>query len=193
MDDRASKTQRKLLDAAERLVLEVGVGQLTLAAVARAAGVSKGGLLYHFPSKEELLKAMVGRYARRFEQDWDALATRDPEARGRHTRGYINATLGEVENTQQGLDSLGASLIAAIANDPRLLDPIRRHYGAWQSAIEDDGLDPVLATVLRFAIDGLWMTEVFGFAKLPPELRGQVVERLMALTRGGAATARLAG
>ena len=54
----------RLLDAAERLVSEVGAGHLTLEAVARAAGVSKGGLLYHFPSKEALLQAMIDRHLR---------------------------------------------------------------------------------------------------------------------------------
>src|SRR5215469_14243714 len=54
--------RERLLDAAERLVLETGAGHLTLAAVAKFAGVSKGGLLYHFPSKDSLLEAMLARY-----------------------------------------------------------------------------------------------------------------------------------
>ncbi len=40
-----------LLDAAERVVLRDGAGQLTMDAVAAEAGVSKGGVLYAFPSK----------------------------------------------------------------------------------------------------------------------------------------------
>ena len=32
---------------------------MTLDVVAQAAGVSKGGLLYHFPSKESLLGALA--------------------------------------------------------------------------------------------------------------------------------------
>src|SRR5690242_2095382 len=41
----------RILEAAERVVAEIGAARLTLDVVAQAAGVSKGGLLYHFPSK----------------------------------------------------------------------------------------------------------------------------------------------
>ena len=49
--------RERILEAAERVITEVGAAHLTLDAVAQAAGVSKGGLLYHFPSKESLLVA----------------------------------------------------------------------------------------------------------------------------------------
>jgi AcrR family transcriptional regulator len=42
--------------------------RLTLDVVAQAAGVSKGGLLYHFPSKESLLGALAQRYVQSKEQ-----------------------------------------------------------------------------------------------------------------------------
>ena len=46
-----SPARDRILEAAERVVAEVGAARLTLDVVAQAAGVSKGGLLYHFPSK----------------------------------------------------------------------------------------------------------------------------------------------
>ena len=49
--------------------LTSGAVHLTLDAVAERAGVSKGGLLYHFPSKESLLQAMVDRNMRRLSRD----------------------------------------------------------------------------------------------------------------------------
>ena len=51
----------RILDAAAQLVGEVGSGRLTLDAVAERAGLSKGGLLYNFPSKEALLTGMIER------------------------------------------------------------------------------------------------------------------------------------
>jgi len=48
-----------LLAAANKVVVDRGVDALTLDAVACQAGVSKGGLLHHFPSKEALITAMV--------------------------------------------------------------------------------------------------------------------------------------
>ena len=50
-----SATREKLLQSASQVVVEKGVDALTLAAVAKQAGVSKGGLLYHFPNKNALI------------------------------------------------------------------------------------------------------------------------------------------
>ncbi len=47
-----------LLEAASRVILSDGVAQLTLEAVALEANVSKGGLQYHYPTKDELIIAM---------------------------------------------------------------------------------------------------------------------------------------
>lgn len=193
MMSRTERTRQAILDAAERLVLDVGVTRLTLDAVARDAGLSKGGLLYHFPSKDALVRAMLGRYGERFDQARAILAEADPRAAGRHTRAYIRATLGEAMGAAADFDSLGAALIAAVARNPALLDPIRERYRAWQAAIEDDGLDPVTATLLRLAIDGLWMTEIFGLANLPVALRRDVLARLMELSEQPKASVRSSG
>ena len=50
-----------MLAAAEAVVVESGATRLTLDAVAKKAGVSKGGVLYHFPTKDALLEAMIER------------------------------------------------------------------------------------------------------------------------------------
>src|SRR5213595_3761896 len=61
-----------VLGAFEALLIEVGERAATLDAVAKRAGVSKGGLLYHYPNKE----AMIGSLLERF----DALAQLEIEA-----------------------------------------------------------------------------------------------------------------
>jgi AcrR family transcriptional regulator len=50
-----------ILEAAEAIVLESGAVHMTLDAVAERSGVSKGGLMYNFPTKEALLEAMINR------------------------------------------------------------------------------------------------------------------------------------
>ena len=56
----ARKSKRiEIIEAASQIVFEHGVDALTLDAVSKAAGVSKGGLLYHFKSKEGLVEALV--------------------------------------------------------------------------------------------------------------------------------------
>ena len=70
----------RLLDATERSVVDAGSAHLTLDAVAQAAGVSKGGLLYYFPSKTAWLEGMIERHVR-------ALNTRASRASERSVRG----------------------------------------------------------------------------------------------------------
>ena len=63
-----SPARERILEAAERVVGDVGAARMTLDVVAQAAGVSKGGLLYHFPSKESLLGALAKRYVEGMER-----------------------------------------------------------------------------------------------------------------------------
>ena len=58
----------RILDAAEELICARGVGSLTLDAVAHLADVSKGGLLYHFRSKDCLISGLQQRLAEHLEE-----------------------------------------------------------------------------------------------------------------------------
>ena len=51
--------RERILEAAERVVGDVGAARMTLDGVAQAAGVSKGGLLYHFPSYSHIVQAAL--------------------------------------------------------------------------------------------------------------------------------------
>ena len=68
MVNRPSK-RMELLQAAARVVERQGSAQLTLEAVAAEAGLSKGGLLYHFPTKQALIEAMVEQLVQEFSAD----------------------------------------------------------------------------------------------------------------------------
>ena len=81
----------RVLDAAEAVVVRQGIGNLTLDAVASEAGISKGGLLHHFASKDRLIEAMVLRCA----QGWRECVIGAYEAaepgRGRMARAMRHA------------------------------------------------------------------------------------------------------
>ncbi len=62
--NRRDRSREDILDAAREVVLENGVAGTTLAAVARAAGMSKTALYYYFPSKDALLFELVFRIHR---------------------------------------------------------------------------------------------------------------------------------
>lgn len=63
MQERAIRTQAAILDAAVQVLAEEGYSAATTVRVQRRAGVTRGGLLHHFPSREELLVAAVHHLA----------------------------------------------------------------------------------------------------------------------------------
>ncbi|MBJ7455565.1 MAG: TetR/AcrR family transcriptional regulator [Thermoleophilia bacterium] len=56
-------TRNRILDSAERLVLERGFGATSVDAVIAASKSSKGAFFHHFASKDDLGRALVARYA----------------------------------------------------------------------------------------------------------------------------------
>ncbi|HEY6770642.1 MAG TPA: hypothetical protein VI386_38350 [Candidatus Sulfotelmatobacter sp.] len=67
---------------------------------------------------------------------------------------------------------------------PKLVLPIRKAYIRWQQMLEEDGLDPVQATITRLAIDGLLYIEMFGFNDLTVERRADVMAALRKMCMG---------
>ncbi len=167
--------------AADRVVVEGGVSGLTLEAVAREAGVSKGGLLYHFPSKEALISGMIGRLVEGYTDALGReLAREGGSASGRWSRAYARVSFAE----DRWYLEVSAGLLAAVAEDPGLLDPLRRAFEDGQRWAVRDGIDPAVATLIRLAADGLFFAELLGFAPPAGGVRERALEALLQLTKG---------
>ena len=69
---RSNNKKDQILQAALQVVEENGSNHLTIEAVAAFAGFSKGGVLYHFPSKKALLSGMVEHLILANEKRMDA-------------------------------------------------------------------------------------------------------------------------
>src|SRR5262245_31273340 len=100
--DRGSATtlRDRLLDAAEAVVVRQGIGNLTLEAVAAEAGMSKGGLLHHFPSKDRLIEGMVVRCA----ENWRACSLAAYEGAADGPGRMARAMLSHLEDAPSWTD-----------------------------------------------------------------------------------------
>jgi TetR/AcrR family transcriptional repressor of nem operon len=58
-----TKTRERILDSAERLILEQGLSATSVDAVIADSSTSKGAFFHHFPTKNHLARALVERYA----------------------------------------------------------------------------------------------------------------------------------
>lgn len=90
---RPSSARERILDAAERRLLDLGPSGLVLDAVAADAGVSKGGLLYHFPSKDKLIDGLSERMLDGFDDAQARLRADDPDPNGSWSRAYLASTI----------------------------------------------------------------------------------------------------
>lgn len=179
----ARDTRAQLLDAAEAVVAEQGVRALTLDAVAARSGISKGGLLYHFRSKEDLAAAMIERSIAWFDQALVEAGADESDAKGRFTRAYVKASLGMTPLTGAGFDNLCSAITTALLSFPERLGPVQDQGARTQADVERDGLDPVVATIIRLAVDGLWLSENFNLMRFDPGLKAKVAARLLEWTR----------
>ena len=155
------KSKRELLlQAAAEVALQSGAGAMTLEAVAAQAGVSKGGLLYHFASKDALIEAMIALLVSSFESAIEAEISRDLQPlAGRFLRAYVRVSTAPQDDS----DALAHSLMAAVTINHRLLGAMREADARWQKRAENDGLPADLATIVRLAADGCWLSALFGF------------------------------
>ena len=177
----SSNLRDRLLDAAEQVVAQDGVNGLTLNAVAEGAGVSKGGLLYHFPSKSALIVAVVERLATECDADTaKAIEAAGSEGPGRFTRAYLNARMGPCDPKDE---KIFTALLAAAGTDPQYLEPFRRRHIEWQKRLANDGIDPAVATIVRLAIDGFCLGTMLGMPVPQDELRAQIFAKLIEMTQ----------
>ncbi|WP_018933003.1 TetR/AcrR family transcriptional regulator [Gracilibacillus lacisalsi] len=164
----------EILHAASKVVSEQGIFNLTLDATAKEAGISKGGLLYHYPSKEALVQGMVEHLANNYREKIANNAEADPVDKGKWVRAYVDVTFNQAYQNKD----MHYGLLAAKAVSSNSLDPIRELYTEWQHEIEHDGIDPIKATIIRLATDGIWLSELFDIYHIEPEKKEAVYKKL---------------
>lgn len=172
-----SSARERIIDAAEQVVLEEGASHMTMDAVAAKAGVSKGGLIYHFPSQRDLLQAMLQRFVDRVETRMAQAREELPESPVRNIKAYIHAwfTLGsEYRRT-------ASALLATITREPELLQTVQKKHRAVLAEIIEAAPNPELAIVLSLATEGMWMSELLNISPLADHERARIQQLLLKL------------
>lgn len=154
-----------ILDAASIVLRRGGARSLTIDAVALAAGLSKGGVLHHYPSKDALILALVARKLRDLRAGITARETESVAGPGRLARGmmgHLRWTYAEDDETSRAL------LLAAIEN-PTALEDYRVFVSDCLQRLAVGGERSGRYMVLFFATLGLIMGRELGFHKLSLE------------------------
>lgn len=117
---------------------------------------------------------MIEQLSNHFVEGFNKRANDDPHSKGKWTRSYIETSFfGESD-----VNDLYTAISAAQFTNPEMLQRLQYEYSEIQNKIENDELDPVRATLVRLAIDGIWFAEMFGLAPPKSDLRQKVIEQL---------------
>ncbi len=157
--EKFDQTKNAILDAANRLLMQKGAEGFTLEAVATEANISKGGLLYHFSSKNKLISGMMARSIAAIDA---ALEEELAQSGGNYLLAYIRASFRTTADPAQ----ISRAMQAAIVRDPTLLTPLRERFARMQREVTQHAPTPELGQLVRLSMDGLWFTEQYQFA--PP-------------------------
>lgn len=155
--------------------------EITLLAVAKAAGVSKGGLLHHYPNKDALTKALVNQALDEFEANVDELA-------GRLTGQAVWCRAFFIISTHRSAPADAARpatvFLRAAALNPVLMDPVRTAYRRWTDRLIGDAPNRSLAALVRAAADGVCWADAHDLE--PPDItsRAAMLAQLEKLLSG---------
>lgn len=167
LQDRSVETQRKLLAATTRCLVEHGYARLTTAAIARQAGTSEGALFRHYPTKADLIVAAIEQVFAELELHYRRLIERAGKKKGVGVSPAVEA-LWKVMTTPEYLmtnevylaarsdAALGAAIRPmALRHQANLLRRARELYGMHASARFDEAFDVLILAMQAAAIDSV--------------------------------------
>jgi len=150
-----------VLAAARGVISQQGASHLTMDAVAAEAGISKGGLLYHFPSKDalwrELLRECHEDFIRNCQREFRA--DPKPDRPGRIHRAWIRVFQKEDRSRSFNMDW---NYVVMAATNAQLASPVRAFRQGWTSFLAEDGLPEESTLIVRMALEGCKMWRLIG-------------------------------
>lgn len=153
-----------VLDAAEGIILESGGRLFTLDAVAERAGISKGGLVYTFSSKDGLIYAALEREITRFQEASRQRLLTTPAGPIELVLAHLEEALGEEDSSTQ----MTAFLITALIHAPGMLEPVRRLYTSLLAPLRSASDEFAEVRQALLAVEGVFLLRGLGFADISP-------------------------
>ncbi|WP_423920123.1 TetR/AcrR family transcriptional regulator [Frigoribacterium sp. 2-23] len=148
--------REKMLDTFENLVVDDGERTATFDAVAAAAGVSKGGLLYHFPTKEALVDGLLERLAALLDDDVARMTSAPEGVVDYFIRSSSPSAFPDDDPLVRCISAV--SNLAASGRHPRAGEALVAMQSRWYDVVLAEVGDPVVARVISLVSDGLYFT-----------------------------------
>jgi AcrR family transcriptional regulator len=173
--------RERILDAAERLILERGMSRLSVEAVIAEVGLSKGGFFHHFATKGALILAILDRLVSRVNGHVAELAAKDPEPRGARLRAQIAASFDSKQREAEAPQALLLAFVEAVHSQPAVKRRARKLNAETFARDVGEGIPEGRAMLIQFALDGFWLSEAVGTAALTSTQKRALRDALTAL------------
>ncbi|MGB6120212.1 MAG: TetR family transcriptional regulator [Mesorhizobium sp.] len=168
------QVRQAIVEAAIHQGMDGGLPSISLDKVAAAAGVTKGGLLHHFSTKQALLDATIDHLLGEVQLMVDRLIAGDDDEHGRFTRAYVKLSFDETM-PDRGWTVLWASVLT----DPAF----SKFWDRWIAAqldLHGERPDHPALQAARYAADGVWAATLTQSA--PTNLQA-LRDHIVAMTR----------
>ncbi|GAA1676014.1 TetR/AcrR family transcriptional regulator [Microbacterium lacus] len=177
---RPPHARESVLDAFEAILIEDGERSATMDATARAAGVSKGGLLYHFGSKDALERGVIERL--------DLLVSDDITQMSSAPDGPISYFLRSSIMQNDPLDrAILATSRLAQGGNAAASTALREVRERWGDALRPHTRDAASLDLVMLVSDGLYFNNALAGGSIPgPVPRGPEMDALIALVERAA-------
>lgn len=176
----SSDTRHRILQAVRDLLAAGGPTNVTLEAVAERAEISKGGLLYHFPSKAALYVGLLEDVRDAVDAEMTSRA-----ANGDAARAFLEYARPDSDDEGGFFTSLMAAIRTGEDADPEAIRVLGESFDAWEGPMRAAVPDPVQSEIIRLVGNGLYLTAIAGLPQPKPELLQQVFDRLLAQVSPG--------
>jgi AcrR family transcriptional regulator len=173
---RSEISRRKAIDAALAILTREGVGGLTFDSLARESGISKGGLLHQFRTKQGVLCALLDYQRRQFEQIAHDYVANEGASKAEPTLAAQIAIYRESINQPH---SVARAVLAALIESPNLVEEMKTSDEAKMKALQDEAIDLDLSLLRYFAASGLAFHALLGMSPLEDADRNRLFDRLL--------------
>ncbi len=162
-------TKDKICEAAIRIASRDGLLAMTLENVARETGITKGGVMYHFPSKDELIRGVLEYFSQQCETMLMRRVIDDPEPRMRWARCMLDCLFpqspAESKPNDVDADVLARFFVATLAGavtSPGAMQPLRDLAIRMRNRCLSDPRDGMEQLLVWLTIDGLLLWQFMG-------------------------------
>ena len=176
---KSEQTRARIRVAAAKVIERDAAGHPTLEKVAAEAGLSKGGLLHHYPSKDALLQGLLDHLLENRAGLVDNLGSVEAVSDATLLNSLIDADFDLPKDER----IMAQGLIAASAGNPELIAPAQHHVEAVFAQLGNTKTTATLARTIFLASQGLQFLELLGLLSLSPDERNEIRRHLKALTK----------